>query len=503
MTKTFVPSPQQAAFFDWIQTGSGSCILEAVAGSGKTTTLIEALKLMKGTIFFGAYNKKIADEIKERAPNREGLFISTMHSAGFKAWRRVARNVQLDENKMRNLFRECSNLHPEYCKFESPTLSLVSYAKQAGLGVLRDGNDYAEWTKLVDHFNLDCGADDEGNDADKLVISIARKLLQKSQALDHTLIDYDDMIYAPLFHKVKLYGHDWVLIDEAQDTNATRRALALGLLNRGGRLVAVGDRHQAIYGFTGADADALDKIKHAVNAVDMPLTVTYRCPKTVVAMAQQYVSHINAHESAPEGAVETLAEEVSLTTAVVPGNAILCRFNAPIINEVYKFIAAGIPAKVEGREIGNGLKVLASRWKRVSSYSNLLDKLEAYLDKQTAKWRAKEKESNVAAIEDKVNCLRVIIARVMKVDPAPRNVVERVCLEIDTIFGENVGKECVLLSTIHKSKGREWNKVVWLQTGPSAHARAAWELEQEKNLCYVAVTRAKQTLVLATAKKEK
>jgi hypothetical protein len=57
MARPFVPSLQQQSFFDWINTGSGSCVLEAVAGSGKTTTLIEALKLMKGTIFFGAYNK--------------------------------------------------------------------------------------------------------------------------------------------------------------------------------------------------------------------------------------------------------------------------------------------------------------------------------------------------------------------------------------------------------------------------------------------------------------
>jgi DNA helicase-2/ATP-dependent DNA helicase PcrA len=75
--------------------------------------------------------------------------------------------------------------------------------------------------------------------------------------------------------------------------------------------------------------------------------------------------------------------------------------------------------------------------------------------------------------------------------------VELVCEEIDKIFGDNVGKECVLLSTIHKSKGREWDKVLWLQTGPSPWAKQDWEIEQEVNLCYVATTRAKKELVLA------
>jgi DNA helicase-2/ATP-dependent DNA helicase PcrA len=496
---TYQASPQQQAYFDWIDNGEGSAILQAVAGAGKTSTLIEGLRRMKGSIFFGAYNKKIADEIKERAPKRDWLFISTMHGAGFKAWMRVAKNCRVNENKMRDIFRACVEQHPEYKQYEGAVLSLVSYAKQAGLGFLKDSNVYSNWSDLIEHFNVDCGGDENGEDADKLVISIARKMLEKSQKADFDQIDFDDMIYAPLFHKAKLFGHDWVLIDEAQDTNATRRALALGLLKRGGRLVAVGDKHQAIYGFTGADADALDKIAEAVNAVQIPLTVTYRCPQTVVAEAKKYVSHIEAHPTAPVG--EVMQMQGKLEDNVKPGDAILCRFNAPIIKEVYKFIARGIPAKVEGREIGTGLKILAQRWKRVSSYSQLIEKLDGYMEKQTAKFRAKEKEAMVAAIEDKVNCLKVIIDRVAKIDPKPAKVVDRVALEIDAIFGDFVGKECVLLSTIHKSKGREWNKVVWLQTGPSPWARKAWEMQQEHNLCYVAVTRAKKSLVLAQAEK--
>ena len=66
--------------------------------------------------------------------------------------------------------------------------------------------------------------------------------------------------------------------------------------------------------------------------------------------------------------------------------------------------------------------------------------------------------------------------------------------EINSIFGDNVTSVSVLLSTIHKSKGREWNKVFYLQTGSSKFARQQWEFEQEANLCYVAITRAKRDL---------
>lgn len=494
MNTPFLPSPQQATYFTWITDDTGSCVLEAVAGAGKTSTLIYGLTLMSGTVFFGAYNKKIAEEIASRAVARPGLFISTMHAAGFKAWRRFAKNVQVNGDKCRDIFRFAAEKYPEYKPFEGPVLQLVSLAKQAAVGISKPAAERATWQALIDHFDIECLDEDSGVDNTELVIKLARKVLERSIERDTEVVDFDDMIYAPLVHNVKMFEHDWVLIDEAQDTNESRRLLALRMLKRGGRLVAVGDRHQAIYGFTGADSDSLDLIARAVNAKQLPLTTTFRCPKAVVTYSQQWVSHIQAAETAPEGVVSH-AVSADLATVAVPGDAILCRFNAPLIKYVYKFIAAGIPAKVEGREIGNGLKTLARRWK-AKKLTTMLEKLDTYAERETAKFRAKEQESKAAAVEDKVNCLKVIIERVLKTDPNTSTPVDRVCQEIDAIFTEGGDQKVVLFSSIHKSKGREWHKVVWLQTGPSGWARMAWEQEQEANLCYVAATRAKHELVL-------
>jgi superfamily I DNA/RNA helicase len=485
----FTPSIQQQALFQWVETGAGSCVVEAVAGSGKTTSLIEALRRMRGRVFFGAYNKKIAVEIKDRVATlgRNDVFVSTMHAAGFGAWRRVAPKVAVDENKCRNLYRAYFGEEPAAKALEGAALSLVSYAKQAAFDVDRKST-VQDWLKLIDHFDVE--VQDEA-----AAIETASKLLELSVAEDVNVIDFDDMIYAPLVHNTKLYQYDWVLIDEAQDTNASRRALALRMRGRYGRVIAVGDRHQAIYGFTGADHDALDLIAHAVKAKHLPLTVSYRCPRLVIAYAQQFVSHIQAHPTAPEGVVARLPAEAKLLEHAKPGDAILCRFTAPLLSYVYQFVGAGVPAKVEGREIGNGLKQIARRWK-VKSFSTLLTRLEGYEEKECKKYRAKEQESRAQAVIDKVTCLRVLIGRVEQTQPGAANPVEALCNEIDTIFGQDVGAEAVLLSTIHKSKGREWNKVLWLQTGPSKWARQDWEKQQETNLCYVAATRAKRELVL-------
>jgi DNA helicase-2/ATP-dependent DNA helicase PcrA len=72
--------------------------------------------------------------------------------------------------------------------------------------------------------------------------------------------------------------------------------------------------------------------------------------------------------------------------------------------------------------------------------------------------------------------------------------------KIRSLFSDTEGEQKVLtLSTIHKAKGKEWDRVFALGMdtySPSKWARKEWELEQEDNLCYVQVTRSKQHLTL-------
>jgi len=486
--RSFTPSPQQADFFNWVSTGQGSCILEAVAGAGKTTTLVHGVNLMPGTVFLGAYNKAIADEIRVKIGSRPGLMCGTMHSAGFNAWRRVAGDVKIDGNKCRQIFREASTRNPQYTKFESSVLSLVSFAKQAGLGALKSAT-VDDFAALAEHHGVEAPSEADA----ELMIQLASRTLRASIERDFQIIDFDDMIYAPLRHEARMFTNDWVLIDEAQDTNATRRALALRMLKPGGRLVAVGDPRQAIYGFTGADADALDLIAAATNAVRMPLTITYRCPKKVVEVAHKWVSHITAAETAPEGEVVD-APVADLKKHARPGDAVLCRFVAPLIRNVYSLIADGIPARVEGREIGDGLKKLATRWK-TDSIATFMGYLDTYEDNEFAKLQAKEKDRAAEALADKCACLRVVIGRTK--DKNPKANMSNVLDAIDALFGTEANPTAqVTFSTIHRSKGREWHRVLWLVTGPSPYARKEWEQVQEQNLQYVAATRAKAELYL-------
>ena len=488
-------SPQQIAFLDWARDGEGSCVLEAVAGAGKTTTILEAATTMKGSVAIMAFNKKIAEEIKGKLTKRGVDFkkaqAGTVHSFGFGAYRRFQKFVRVNGFKVSNVLEkilpEVHKLYP----FSDAVAKLVSLAKQHIVGVQGSIDNRAEWFAIAEHYDV-FESDNGPLPVDEL-IEIAIEALKRSNAIKDE-IDYDDMIYLPLLFRLPFWTFDVVMVDEAQDTNAARRALVRAMVKKGGRVIAVGDRHQAIYGFTGADADSLDLIKSDFSAIDLPLTVTYRCPKLVVAFAQQWVHHISAHESAPEGSVSSTTIPDMMKRNDLNGEAaILCRVNKPLVSLAFKLIRNRIPCRIEGRDIGKAIKKLMTRWK-IGSLDALEDKLTEYLERETTKLLAKKQEAKLMQIEDSVETIRVIIDRCR--EEGKETIADAVAY-VDDMFADDISNMLVL-SSIHKAKGREWERVFWLDranTCPSKWARQDWQLQQERNLMYVAATRAKSELI--------
>lgn len=499
----FIPSQQQAAFLDWIVNGKGSCVLEAVAGAGKTTTLIEAVERAPGSVALLAYNRKIADEIKAKLAKRgvdwKKANANTVHGFGLGAYKKTFPKVQVEGLKVTNILvklgERAAPEHPVR-QFSQIVASLVSLAKQRALGVYGSIDDTSKWFDIIEHFDL-VSDDDEAVERAGDIVAAAIEVLKASNA-QTDVVDFDDMVYLPVLLKLRFWQYPWVFVDEAQDTNPARRALVKALLSPGGRVVAVGDPRQAIYGFTGADADALDLIKADFNAIDLPLTVTYRCPKEVVRVARQWVSHIEAHESAPEGSYSVIERKDIFGRNDLDGEAaILCRNTKPLVSLAFELIRARVACKVEGRDIGNGLVKLATKWKRVKTLHGLEQAVTKWADAQIVRAKAKNNATLAQQIEDQAATMFVITGEVRR---AGEDSIPAVVNHINSLFADNV-KGILTLSTIHKSKGREWDTVLWLDragTLPSKYARQKWQIEQEDNLCYVAATRAKQSLIEVT-----
>jgi superfamily I DNA/RNA helicase len=510
-------SPQQSAFLDFVENGQGSCVLEAVAGAGKSTTIVEAATRAKGTSLLICYNVAPAKELQEKLSERDidwkKARASTVHSAGVGAYKRTFPNYKLDEKKVQKIVGELVyTTHDEngdelprekrfldLAPYAPVIVTLVGHAKNRAFGLMTEIENRAAWFDIIEHFDVlgDIEAGERSYvDADRLVTA-AIEALKRNNAITDS-IDYDDMIYMPLIHRVRFFQHDNVFIDEAQDTNAARRALVRAICKRGGRVFAVGDRCQAIYGITGADADSLDLIKQDFNAIELPLSVSYRCPQEVVRFARSFgVEHIEPAEAAPLGHVgaEPLADFLAeASTSELRRDAVLCRNTKPLVELAFKLIKFGVACKVEGRDIGSGLIKLATKWTAIKALSALADKLEDYKDREVTKAMAAKKETKAQSIVDQVETLQVIIDRCRETGQTR---VSSVVDYINETFADEVSG-ILRLSTIHKSKGREWNRVYWLDranTCPSFYARQEWQQVQERNLMYVAATRAKAELI--------
>ena len=110
---------------------------------------------------------------------------------------------------------------------------------------------------------------------------------------------------------------------------------------------------------------------------------------------------------------------------------------------------------------------------------------------------AKGHEYKAESVSDRVACV-LTIAATMHDDDSVSMLADR----INSMFGDTPAgsiPRVITLSTIHKSKGREWPNVYWYgsdQYQPSKYARQNWQMEQERNLMYVAATRAQESLII-------
>ena len=248
---------------------------------------------------------------------------------------------------------------------------------------------------------------------------------------------------------------------------------------------------QAIYGFAGADCDSVKNIIEAMDATMLPLSVCYRCPISHVKLAQKIVPKIQWAEGAKEGEVLDITEE-KLHELVKEGDLVLCRTNAPLLKTCYQLIAEGVPAKVRGRKIGEGLvKIVKDIRKKVGDFDRFIEALEGWTEDQVWKIERQKGDNDgaKAIIYDKTACLRVVYGH------SGSNSYDELMRSIGDLFSDN--REAVMLSTVHKAKGLEADRVFILKPELMPHpmAKQAWELEQEMNLLYVALTRAKETLV--------
>jgi len=230
--KEFKPSKYQQAIFDFIENGEGNAVIDAVAGSGKTTTLVKALEKVpkRANTIFLAFNKSIVEELQKRTPSH--VKVQTLHSLGISAlFKLYGKAIKIDNYKISKLFTKAKEGWEDDEKSDGYKERVLKIVDLARYNVTKDKEAL---DSLCERYDIEI----TNKEVDR-----ALELLGEADK-DRKTFDFTDMLYVPVMENLKMDKYDYVFVDECQDLNKAQQLLFKKLLGEDSRFVACGDPYQ-------------------------------------------------------------------------------------------------------------------------------------------------------------------------------------------------------------------------------------------------------------------
>lgn len=268
-----------------------------------------------------------------------------------------------------------------------------------------------------------------------------------------------------------------IMIDEAQDLSPLNHAMLTKMRKGRSRMIAVGDAYQSIYAFRGADTQSMSTLKETFSMRPLTLSISFRCPISVVKEARWRAPHMKYPAWAIEGSVTDLSEWNA--SSISSDGVIICRYNAPLFKLALAFLRQRIPINIEANNFTTRInKTLEKFGNKDMTQDEALIAYEIWV----AEARAKYKDADW--VNDLADCIKFFIESASTLGGA-----------LDNFAQLQVAEGGVSFMTGHKSKGREFNHVYILnRRSIKLHDRDGVPDAQEWNVLYVMQTRAKKTL---------
>ena len=492
MVYNFTPSEYQKAIFKFFAEGVGNVVINAKAGSSKTTTAVMSLDYIPAnkTVLFLAFNKSIATELQNRLADKPNVVACTFHSLGFKILKENLGNLTLEQYKYKTYLMKNIQMLSE----------TVFTSKEEKNRFMKNAEQLCDLAR----YNKCQSAEEIGEVAEKYgILPVGDEVWVVEQLLkwgkEHTeTIDYTDMEWLPyeLNLNTYRYKYDWIIIDEAQDTSPVRQELFKKCIKRGTRFAAIGDKDQAINAWCGSDSSAFENFLKEADTISLDLPISYRCPKKVIELLQTLVPDIQAAPNAIEGEVNM---DVSPYKAK-SGDMVVCRNSLPLTVLYSWYLEKNIKAYIKGSDIGRGLvTMLKNTGANTVGADFKTDGAIPQLYKGAIKSLHRMVNVEGMTIEDAVcsEKFRKLYdsIRTIEILANGTNDLEYLTARINKIFKDE-DSDGICLSTVHKAKGLEADNVFVLCPSlmPNSLAEKPWEIEAEHNIMYVAYSRPKKTL---------
>lgn len=475
----YIPSKYQERIFNHVGNSDKNLVVNATAGSGKTTTILDSLNFLldieEKSILFLAFNKSIAEELQKRLP--KSVKASTIHSAGFSILRKNNPKAKMNADKIRGIIEDLQSnwdIPSEKIQFFNRIEKLVELSRHSWF----DGFELKDITNLAELYDVEIE-----NEEDKLAFEVFEKSVKDTKTFDFT-----DMVFMPIYHNYDFHKYDIVFCDEVQDLSATERKVFLNLVSSTGKFVAVGDKNQSIFGFKGADTNSFNILTQTKNTEVLPLSISYRCPIVVTKHANFIVPEMEYRPNAPQG---ELVLDGSIKNVKL-GDTVLCRINAPLVVLALELVSKGTAVSILGKDIGYNLIAFI---KDLKTYipSEAINKMNKRFDSICDKARKKYPTRDVM-FDSKVSTYfdKMIMAKELILKYGVQGAIDF----IKKVFTDVKKENSVELSSIHSYKGKENDNIFILEPKllPFPYYDSPMHREQERNLDFVARTRAKNKL---------
>lgn len=483
----FKASKRQKDIFDAWENEDVNLLIEAVAGSGKTTTLLQLLELCKYKTLFLAFNKSIQEEIENKINDRglkQGKAM-TLHSLGLMAIRTAYKKWKINNNKNFDLIKKLN-------ENEKGIFRKIPWEDRLKLNyTLMDMNDISrlfltdDIAEIRKHFESMDKVMSTQRNIDYLWAEFL-KLRSASYEQPIMEIDFHDMIYVPVLKNLRIpIDPVYLMIDEAQDLNLSQHKLIDNLINQGDiqKWIAVGDRNQSIYGFSGAYSSSFDLFLDNGNVKELPLDICYRCKTKIIDQANE-VYDVMEYFKEDEGIVDTIYDSMFIKD----NSMVICRNSKPLIDLYFELLSSGRNVYIKGEDILTGIIRFLKPYGNHTNESAKTEMLYKIEDLEQDKSDAGK--IKLYYFKEDYEMFKKLAQHLA----VQYETIDSLLNKIKSLFVDK--SNAIMLCTIHKSKGLE-NDVVYILNEaliPSKFAKSEEQKKQEYNLKYVARTRAKNEL---------
>ena len=533
-------------------------LIQAGAGSGKTRVLIHRtifliteLGVSPAKIILLTFTNKAAAEMKKRVGCVELAFAGTFHTFCARILRRFGTKIGIDNN----FLIYDSGDQEALLKMVIKSLNLDSKSNRPGLFqhlISLMKND------LISPEAFEMMVRDDFGEKLLKVYRAYDKGLKDANALDFDdlLTKTVDLLKKPDFYERFRSQYDYVLIDEYQDTNRAQFELTRLLAYNKDGLTVVGDAAQAIYSFRGADYRNLLMLENEFPTITtITLPKNYRSTQKILDAAYGVVLNNRNHPvlrleaQLDEGEKLELSEtvdekeEAAYVVGVIKEAtsrdedlAVLYRTNAQSRAIEEALIRRKIPYRLVGgvrfydraeiKDLLAGARVITNpkdlvSWERIEKNfgKRIKSKVEIWSDKESERLRTlppldvleefsketnyfdkfnEKDEEDVGRLEN----IRELLAVAQEYSTLSEFLESVALIQSDELAERNDNGSKVTLMTIHSAKGLEFDRVVivGLEEGLLPHSRSLLDredVEEERRLMYVAMTRAKKKLHLS------